>query len=78
MQMKPYKIITVGTDSSFYNIGNRRIFIITFQIREFRKVASKNFKLINLFSILAAIIIEIRRRKSGIRDRPKSNVNKRV
>lgn len=78
MEMKPYKIITVGTDSLFCNIGNRRILIITFQIREFRKVTNKHPKLVNMFSIFPAIITEIRRRKTGIRNRPKNNVNKRV
>lgn len=78
MEMKPYKIITVGTDSSFCNIGNRRILIITFKIREFRKVTNKHSKLVNIFSILPAISTEIRRRKTGIRNKPKSNVNKRV
>lgn len=76
MKMKSYKIIAVDTDLLFCNIEIRRIFIISFQIREFRKVANKHSKLINIFSILPAITTE--RRKNAIRNRPKSNVNKRL
>lgn len=78
MRMKPYKIIAVDANSLFCNIENRRIFIMAFQIREFRKVTNNNFRSINIFSILSAVITERRRRKNAIRNKPKSNVNKRL
>lgn len=64
MRMKSYKIIAVDADSLFYNIENRRIFIMVFRIREFRKVTDKISKLINVFSMLLAIITERRRRNA--------------
>lgn len=69
MRMKSYQIMAVAADSLFYSIENRRIFIMAFQINEFRKVTNKS-KLINAFSISLAIITE-RGRRNAIHDSSK-------
>lgn len=70
MRMKSYQIMAVAADSLFYSIENRRIFIMAFQINEFRKVTNKKSKLIDGFSISPAVITE-RGRRNAIHDSSK-------